>query len=432
MQARVFPPPARRRRRLGFTLLELMISLTVGGIAITSIYAIGASATRNFHQQQQVATAQTALRMAMNQVKRDIARAGYLFTPNANQPALFHPQSCAPASAPLDDANNSGRLAAFSRWDDNVIISTANNNTGVDPTGVNAANGFSADNLTLFGNYETSAEYPGVTIIDANTIAVDQDWHAFQRDFTFWYNGNPGTYDQAAFNEAFRVNRLIRIQTTRKLRHFAQITRLTHPGSGGGGGGQLAEDDVLIQFTPALPSNCLSDVNGGWVAPVSAIRYFVQNAPTGLESERFANTTGPIGQLIRREVWPTDKVTPLAENPGNTRAVLDYVVAFNLEFTMNTSNTPGQNDVYAPGLPTARWQPLAVNATPERIRAVSIDLAVRTPEQDPTLPWTQTGCANLRCFQVFPSTGNGARRGSARVRREHAEVFVPNVAFEGY
>jgi prepilin-type N-terminal cleavage/methylation domain-containing protein len=430
MRARVLQPLVRRRRRRGFTLLELMISLTVGGIAITSIYAIGASATRNFHQQQQVATAQTALRMAMNQVKRDIARAGYLFTPNANAPLNFQPQSCAPVSAPLDDANNSGRLAAFSRWDDNVIISSANNNTGIDPTGTNAANGFSADNLTLFGNYETSAEYPGVTLIDSTHIAVDQDWHAFQRDFTFWYNGNPGMYDQAAFNEAFRVNRLIRIQTTRKLRHFAQIVRLTHPG---GGGGQLAEDDVLIEFSPALPSNCLSDVNGGWVAPVSAIRYFVQNAPTtGPEAERFANTTGPIAQLIRREVWPTDKVTPLAENPGNTRAVLDYVVAFNLDFTMNGNTNAGERDLYPPGLPTTRWQASAVNATPERIRAVSIDLAVRTPEQDPTLPWTQAGCANLRCFQVFPSTGSGARRGSARVRREHAEVFVPNVAFEGY
>jgi hypothetical protein len=281
----------------------------------------------------------------------------------------------------------------------------------------------------MFGNYETSAEYPGVTVIDADTIALDQDWHSFQRDFTFWYNGNAGTYDQNAFNEAFRVGRLVRIQTTRKLRHFATITSITHPGSGG----QNAQDDVLIDFTPAIPSGCLSDVNGGWIAPVSAIRYFVQNAPTGFESERFATANPvPIAQLIRREVLPTDKVTPLANNPGNTRAVLDYVVAFNVAFTMNGGTAPGDRDNYSAGLPPTQLGANTVNSNPERIRAVGIDLAVRTPEQDPTMPWSQAGCANLRCFQVYPSSGNGARRGSARVRREHAEVFVPNVAYEGY
>jgi prepilin-type N-terminal cleavage/methylation domain-containing protein len=419
---------ARRSRRLGFTLLELMISLTVGGIAITSIYAIGASATRTFHQQQQIATAQTALRMAVNQVKRDVARAGYLFTPLANPATGWQPQSCAPATTPLHDPISSGSLAAFSRWDDDVIISTSNNNTGVDPTGTNRANGFTVDNLTMFANYETTAEYPGVTVMDADTIALDQDWHSFQRDFTFWYNGNPGTYDQNAFNEAFRVGRLIRIQTTRKLRHFATITAITHPGTGG----QNAQDDVLIDFAPPIPSACLSDVNGGWIAPVTALRYFVQNAPTGFESERTANTAGPIAQLIRREVLPGDKVTPLANNPGNTRAVLDFVVAFNVAFTMNGNTAPGDTDNYAAGPTPVQLAAATVNANPERIRAVSIDLAVRTPDQDPTLPWSQTGCANLRCFQVYPSSGNGARRGSARVRREHAEVFVPNVAFEGY
>lgn len=431
MRARVLSRRAPRRLRpLGFTLLELMISLTIGGIAITSIYAIGASATRSFHQQQQIATAQTALRMAMNQVKRDVSRAGYLFTPLANPQAGWQPQGCAPTTSPLHDPISSGSLAAFSRWDDDVIVSTSNNNSGVDPTGTNRANGFTVDNLTMFANYETSAEYPGVTVIDNQTIAVDQDWHGFQRDFTFWYNGNPGMYDQNAFNEAFRVNRLIRIQTTRKLRHFAWITRIQAPGTAAPNANP--QDDVLIFFTPAIPSSCLNDVNGGWVAPVTALRYFVQNAPTGFESERFANTTGPIAQLIRREVMPTDKITPLAENPGNTRAILDYVVGFNLSFTMNGNTAPGDPDNYAAGLPAVPLSASTVNTNPERIRAVGIDLAVRAPEQDPTMPWTQTGCANLRCFQVYPSSGNGARRGSARVRREHAEVFVPNVAYEGY
>jgi hypothetical protein len=217
---------------------------------------------------------------------------------------------------------------------------------------------------------------------------------------------------------------MIRIQTTRKMRHFATIVQVNDPAQPG--------DDVLINFAPALPANCMLETDKGWVAPISTLRYFVQNTPIGFESERIANTTGPVGQLIRREVRPDDKITPLANNPGNTRAVLDYVVAFNLAFTMNGNTPPNQPDNYAPGVLAVPPSSAVVNANPERIRAVAIELAVRTPEQDRNMPWTQAGCANLRCFQVFPSSGAGARQGSARVRRERAEVFVPNVAFEGY
>jgi prepilin-type N-terminal cleavage/methylation domain-containing protein len=419
----------RTPRRGGFSLVELMISLTVGGIAITSIYAIGASATRTFHQQQQVASAQTALRNAMNQVKRDVARAGYLFTPMANAPSGYAPDACAPVSAPLD-SGTTGWLAAFSRFTDNVTISSSNGNHAVDPTGNNAGNGFSVDELVMFGNYETGSEYPGVTLINDTTIAIDQDWQSFQRDFTDWPGGRAGTYMPAWFDQAFMPNRLIRIQTTRRRRHYAQIVSVTHPAA-------TSTNDVLVQFTPAIPATCAAEVTGGWVAPISAIRYFVRDAPTA-ENERFAGTTGSFAQLIRSEVLPTDKVTAFADPDDNTypRVVLDYVVGFNVAFTMNTATATGQPDSYVAGslvgdlsdnIPafSGNAQQMVYN-NPERIRAVSIELAVRAPEQDPRMPFT-SNCANMRCFQVFSD-----RPGAARVRRERADVFVPNVAFEGY
>ncbi|KAF0166734.1 MAG: hypothetical protein FD160_4059, partial [Caulobacteraceae bacterium] len=95
------PPP-----RGGFTLLELMVALTVGGIAISSMYAIGAGSTRVFRQQNDIANAQTTLRMAMDQVKRDIARAGYLGTPDASLPG----QGCGGVDTTLHAPSVSGRL----------------------------------------------------------------------------------------------------------------------------------------------------------------------------------------------------------------------------------------------------------------------------------------------------------------------------------
>jgi hypothetical protein len=152
---------------------------------------------------------------------------------------------------------------------------------------------------------------------------------------------------------------------------------------------------------------------------------------------------------VRTEVLPGDKLTPM--NIPNTtrpdrRTILDYVVGFHLAFTMTADTDEGAPDDYAVGaLPLGTMiaagpfgttvgsttnSPAAVaEATghPERVRAVSIDLAVRTPEQDPRFPWSAGLCAEMRCFRVFSD-----RDGAARVRRMRAEVFLPNVAGAGY
>ncbi len=392
-----------RTRRGAFTLLELMVSLTIGGLAISSIYAIGAVTSRQFHQQQGIANAQTSLRLALDQLKRDISRAGYLGTPWANAPG----QSCGTVNAPLDDPANSGRLGAFSHFSDNVIINAAN--SGVDPTNKNAANGFTADDLVMFGNYSTSSEYPGVSRgANSNQIFISQSWQSFQHDFTDWYNSPSVGFDPAAFQSAFLLQRVIRITATNGLRHFAQVTAVQAPVAG-------ETKPVGITFSPAVPGGCWDKIDGARVSPMNAIRYTVLNAAGGGD---------PVAQLVRMEVDPTDKTNVLA---GTTpRSLLDFVVEFNLSFVLNGVTAVNQPDNYAPGVPTPLGA-ATVNVNTELIRAVVIDLAVRTPQQDPRLPWTQAGCANLRCFQV-----SDVAPGAARVRRARAEVFVPNVAFEGY
>lgn len=404
--------------RAGFTIIELMVSLTVGGLAIGSMYAIGSATTRQFYSQQQVASAQTSLRMALDQVKRDIARAGYLSTPNVTVFDGKPVQTCAAVVAPLDTPG--GRLAAFSTFVNDVNPLPAAMNA-IDPTGTNRANGFTADDIVLFANYETSDQYPGIGLINPTTISMSQAWHGFQRDFTNWSQVvglAPPTFDAPAFAQAFPPGRLIRIQTTGQQRHFAQIIATTAPVAG--------VSDPTITFAPAIPAACLGAVPQGWVAPVSAMHYFVRNA-TGDEAPRFVGTTGANGQLVREEVDPLTKLTAFAINGVATpRVILDYVVGFNLSFTMNAANTPmGAADVFAPGVFTD--VAATVNANPQLVRAVRIDLAVRTPEQDPRLVWSQAGCAGMRCFQVFAD-----RPGASRIRRMRAEVFVPNVAFEGY
>src|SRR5689334_20515173 len=101
-------------RRRGFSLLELMVALTLGGIAISSIYAVGAASTRTFHQQHSVASTQSSLRIAMGQIKRDFGRAGFMATPSGSRgPRCQDP--AAPLDAPAPTGN--GALAGISRHD---------------------------------------------------------------------------------------------------------------------------------------------------------------------------------------------------------------------------------------------------------------------------------------------------------------------------
>jgi prepilin-type N-terminal cleavage/methylation domain-containing protein len=405
----------RERRRGGFTLLELMVALTLGGIAITSIYAIGAASTRTFYQQQRVAGLQTSVRSALAQVKRDLARAGFMASPRAN----LQGESCGAPASNLHDPSGSGNLAGVSLFADNINEDSAI--TGLDPTGNNPAQ-FSADEIVLMGNYATAAEYPGIELIDPDTIGIDQDWHGFTRDFT---NLSSGLFDGALFREAFKVGRMIRIKTTRGLKHFALITAVTEPGQGTQG----PDDDALVSFSPAVPTVCVSDVDGGWVAPVSTVRYMVRDLATGAKDVRFPAINGPVAQLLRREAVPTDKASPLDPNLPD-RSVLDYVVAFNLSFQSSQGNPQlyDRSNVSTYTITGPNAEQLVRN-NPEWIRSINIDLAGRSPQQDATLPFDATLCADLRCFQVFDVD---EQPGAARVRRVRAEVFIPNVAFENY
>jgi hypothetical protein len=304
----------------------------------------------------------------------------------------------------------------------------------------------------LLGNYESASEYAGasMTLGNPNEVSVSSNWYAFQRDFSTWYRESPAQIDMVAFRQAFPQGRLLRMRMPSGLLHFSTVRSVTAPIDG---------ENVRITLETAIPADCSLNATGGWIAPVNAIRYFVRNAPAAELAPEALATTGPMAQLIREEVQPGDKVTPLFPvvngRGAGTRVVLDYIVGFNLEFTSTQPTAPGLPDQYGPGqaapqapdndnTPPTEGEITAatdaVNLNPERVRSVVIDIAVRTPESDPTFPFTLNdgdNCRRMRCFQVFAApprddANNVISGPAARVRRVRAEVFLPNIANEGY
>jgi prepilin-type N-terminal cleavage/methylation domain-containing protein len=393
----------KRRAVQGFTIVELMISLTIGGIAISSLYAVGAASTRHFKEQQRISTTQSSLRSAMNQIKRDFARAGFLATPNASLGA----EACGPAlGAPINNPATTlgaGRLAAISGYQQAVALPTE-----LDRDNLNTRLAV-VDDVILMGNYATSGEYMGIVVGPTNlSVTVPTTSQSFTRDFTNWYAAGgqaAGDCSNAALANAFPVGRLVRIRSLANTNAFAQVSQAPTCST--------TQPIATIAFQPAI-SNC--NATGGWVAPVTTLRYRAVNA---VLTETSRSAINRVAVLRRSEVDPSNKNNLLMNGatPVDDRAVLDYVVRFTVNFIMRT-NTPNTIST-VPGTVTA------VQTNPEFVRGAIIEIAARTAEHEPDMD-VSANTARLPPFRVFTT------QGAARTRSLRSEIFIPNVAYARY
>lgn len=381
--------------RAGFTLLEVMVSLTAGGIALGSIYAIGASATKHFQEQARISAAQTSLRSAMATLKHDFQRAGFMSTPNTNEVG----QACAPPTFAQD-----GWVGAVNGFLKNVTkpskLDPSDLNTVKDADGVDF---FSVDRVWLTGNYSTSGEYPNISVESGGSVVIiPMAWQTFQRDFTEWGGAGVGTCNNTVFQSVFTEDRLVRLHAQDGSFFFSRIASAACSGNVDSGTASVTLKDVV-------PSNCSMD--GGWIAPVHTMFYHVEDAESARGEDDFLQRT----TVLRRSEVKAEARTEFLETAlGGSlarvedRSLLDYVVRFKVDFLM----VSGGRISYVPMLQT-EWQD-----TPHRVRAAIIDLAVRTPQQESNF----TQDVPTSAFKLFVG------KGAARVRRMRAEVLLPNIA----
>lgn len=390
-------PSRKRRSRAGFTLLELMVALVAGLTAITSIYFVGAASSRHFHEQQRIAQTQMSLRMAMEQLRRDIQRAGYLGTPNSQRET-----GCLTPPNQVQAVNY-------------VRLGTG----GLLPN--QAENGAGADTLILTGNYATGDSYfsAGVSA-NGGTIFLQQNWQNFRRDFGIPPDvGNPNLVDPDRFDAAFSPSRYLHVTTQNGNHFFAPIT-----------GADPAAPSVTIGTPLPTGGFCLGGLGvGAIVAPLSQVRYSVQDLLAGTafaadpETAAARGLVGP--QLVREEL-------DFAGNAiaGTQRIVLEYVASISYSFVFDTQLTPGMPPTLVEATDAAAEAIFA--ARPEQVRSVIVTLAARTPEIDPRFAWVAEAAGNLA--NGVPPTRyrpNSDLPGAARVRSMRTEIFLTNVAARG-
>jgi prepilin-type N-terminal cleavage/methylation domain-containing protein len=381
----------RRRREAGFTLVEIMVALVAGALAITSIYFVSAASARHFHEQQRIAQSQMSLRMAMEQVRRDFSRAGYLGTPNTAEEQRCVDSPWAFGAVLLEDGAGTSVLTEAT------------------------TNAVEADRVELIGNYATSDSY---LMIDAggvgNRASFQKSWQGFRRSFGVPYDATA----QALFEQVFTTDRFVHITTPTGNHFFAAITAV-----------DAAADPPSIDFSPALPigSPCVPGLcDGCTITPLERIEYTVLDTATAGEVSSlsspasaavFAGLDGPV--LVRREVGMGSAGAAIA---NSERIIAEYVADFDVDFVSNTNLTVGT----APTLVLDDDGTAETRTTnePHLVRSARVRLSVRTAAEDPRYPYPSGGATDpLTRYELDPLAP-----GAARVRTANAEILIPNLA----
>lgn len=401
---RLAPSPSRTRRalarrpraarRAGFTLLEMMVALTIGAVVIATVYTLGASASRHFQEQQRIAQLQLSVRLALDRVRRDVARAGFHATMNS---AID--QHCGAAPSP--------QIRGVSITNASPISTAA----------LGAMAGASqGDRLELVGNFRTDDVFL-VREWQGSTLQLATNFLSYRR--AFLADPATGSIDPNLVAQAFAPGTAIMARLGGGQRFWTTVSSSSANTIG-----------TYASITTNSTPNCPGVVGmEGWaqggvtVAPVSRVVYEIANITGGYAGSaamtellpRNANVTGPNTVLLRTEYNPLSGAILDGPTP-----ILEHAVHFDVDVfaDVGTGTNVSTIDVFDDAAAQAR-----TTTNPATIRGVRISLAARTPEQDGHLSSdvAALGDGTPRVFRVF-----GDRPGAARVRSAYTEVFLPN------
>lgn len=146
-----FAPSQRRCATRAFTLVELMVAIT-GGLAVSiAVFALAKDGSRFYKSESGVADATLAATIGFDRLRNDIARAGFLSSPNIFRDPLF----C-------------GNTSAIPTWDGVALLSTLSSLRITDdfdePTEKDGAGIVRVQQLLLSGAYDSVERFPAVDV----------------------------------------------------------------------------------------------------------------------------------------------------------------------------------------------------------------------------------------------------------------------------
>jgi len=438
-------------KKSGFTLIELMVAMVVGLTAITSVYSLGSAMTRQFYEEQRVASSQGTSRVAIMELRRDISRAGLFGSPNAdleptcdtNLPTLpkltggtgpmgaFQYYADYDQSSVFDLALNPNvhadrlRILTSLYLTDQLLVHSAGTDSAGNRGGAIVLQAGNQAYRRTFSWGQPAGPFTGSTATAPDYLTGDLGWDASWSGATAsWY----GIAQKGA--RAFQTGSVLHIETD----HGRHFFRSVFAKDG------ITQGEVRLRVTPPLPlgTACLPGrAEGATVAPLQWVEYAVVDPfePSHVEAE-FMDFSG----LFSDSLLPSDPVynIPAAASTfetsnrvlirrvldaadgsprhSSTQVIAEFVSNFQVSFLIDTTSGTA-----TPTL-TASSNENTINDNPEQVRSVIIDLGIRSPLEDPTIDTSWTPDGGTR-FNV-----NATQTGAARVRNMRIEIPVMNVA----
>ncbi len=412
-RVRLSPRADARRRARGFTLIELMVALSGGLIFTLFVFMLARDATRFYQNESRVADATFGSIAGFQRLRTDIARAGYLATPNIQTDNRF--------------CGNAAANAALGG-----LQSLASLQIGSSPTHFSfGKNSVSPDSITLMGSYASAEQFPVRLIVPLpnNTFEVH-----FQTGTPAMLRMGYGASTKG-FTDLFLPGRVLRIVDKTGREQYGYITARN--------AGNTAQPFVTLSTTPAIvwktsANNCglRGTEFGSLVNVVQMIRYevrslsgvaqFAELSPATSDAPGEAATDRT--ELVREELQIANPAATVANTAPELVAEFAVDLKFGLTVLDNVVNRTTKIRTAAADIApyaTDVTQGVTTGFGPGQIRAVRARLSVRsrTPDRrDANIDATAAG--GIYRFDV--SKNGVSTPNYARVRTLQADIALRN------
>lgn len=395
------------RHARGFTLVELMVAMVAGLFVAISVFTLAKHASAFAMRQSRVADATLQSVLGFERLKADIARAGFLSTPNITQ----DPSVC---RGPLNTPGYPLGLLSLA----SVQIGPA-----TDPSSESTNNGLAPQSITLAGSYDSPDLFVARSITQGAPVVF------LARNSLGMANiGYQPLTGATTLGRVFQAGRALRILDDAGGVQFGTITGVT-----GGDNPSItlaAVPGVQFRGTNVTDRCGVRGHGNDFVNVVNIIRYDIQDL-SGTAELGAMYRGGPTYEATRRELIREELGTD-GQPIGNTRElVAEYAVDLNFSLLTADTATAALTRITDAAVATYAGdvQTLGAGPGPQRIRAVHAWLSVRSQEADRTttlaLPSTAPG-PNLLRISVHPT--NPALPPFARVRTLQSTIFLANQA----
>ncbi len=431
----------KRAARGGFTLVEMLVALSAGLLITISVIALSRDATRTFHEEMRVSTAEMSLRLAAERLRSDLQRASFMSTPNiwidrtvvrpqgpTSQFGTHYPQAIYPGLF-----NLSG-----------IELEHEASSTGAVQTYSQTYNGLRPDAIRITGNMTTADEYVGRVVPGGgcasnggvgDSVILSADDPAVMRLMTF---GAQNAFMPArnASNVLIATQRfLARVSDpTGKFYNYVPVCNviLTNP--------------PQIQFDFAAPGSVLTGQmigtgSGGTsgfarvvVNPIHTVRWYIRRSASALLDDPGTDVNARF-ELVRAWVDSRNVEMPVVE------VVAEYAIDLKFAFTVEHDKVNHAFTTFEFGDPLGYaytpctdvtgcakrggqrfLQPMGL-AGPDSIRSVHFRLATRSTfsDRNTQIAGAPTGYVYRYCLEA----ASPCKR-LVRARTIVSEVALPN------